>query len=279
MPDKDSKSEVPPQTHSRITTRLNSERDFDRRHDKHDKWRFIVEVGTLLFLAIYTFINYLLYQTSEETFRVAERAYVSLGRSDGTIADLFAPTQLCTPGKLYFQNSGHGLALTFWSNIFPVVGRPLSRGSGYVYTLPNSTIYAHLERWAFPGDPREPWGWNCDGPDIGEGSVHAESLPSSVATLVSAIREKRIAALDIVGTFEYCDQFGSYHCKAFRARYSDAGFISTQNPPSDACPSSDMSDPQGDDIRLRRCQQPKENRAECSSKIPDYFPPDIFRLR
>jgi hypothetical protein len=75
-----------------------------------------------------------------------------------------------------------------------------------------------------------------------------------------------IVALDVLGSFEYCEEFGTYHCTTFRAQYqpSSQEFVPAFNVSDVGCPESGFSEPNGDNIPLLRCAQPGETGTVCS---------------
>jgi len=203
-------------------------------------------------------------QASQDALHITERPYVSIGTKDGTLIDL--PTAN-TPLRIYFVNSGHSPAMNFKLNWFPGIGT--ASPSQYVYKSPGiiGSSYTHIERWKNGAGYA---GVDCNGPNIAAGGTRTEFIAGMPPYLDKADKGT-INSFDILGSFEYCDEFGAYHCTGFTAHYEPSIhlFVSGIDAGPVGCPNSAMSDRNPYMISLPRCPQPSEaNLTGCST--PSY---------
>jgi hypothetical protein len=188
--------------------------------DRLDYATFLVGIITLVVLAIYTGINYGLYnRTSEQLgmIRDSQRPYVSLGRKDGTLAEFVEPRnpQSGQRGgmKIYFQNGGQSPALT--TNVGFLTGVVLTNINGKWQTpagLKSQEVFHNLLRY------RDNKGGS--GEYTGSGSIAPQS--EYVAFVSELLTQEQLnsmakgeSTLMLQGMIEYCDGFGRYYCRQF----------------------------------------------------------------
>jgi hypothetical protein len=192
--------------------------------------------------------------------RISERAYVSIGTLNGTIIDHADGDA----AQMYFVNTGHSAAMNFMANIFTGTGWKLPKG-GWSFESKGSSgqNYAHIQRYASKSN-RGGVGI-CGGPDIAAGGTYVETL-RGLNNLTAARARGDIMSLDVLGSFEYCDEFGTYHCTGFRTQYDPTlnRFFPTDFGSDVGCPIGDISDPDPLNIALPRCPQPGDRETICS---------------
>jgi hypothetical protein len=171
---------------------------------------------------------------TKKALQVTQRAYVTLGRSDGTLMEW----QSLHSGKLgavaiYFQNTGNTAASNFYVQAELVLPEDSAEVPPCKYWGGGArdifTVHVHS------GVPK--------GEILIRGTLAARSLdkvrvttknPLSAAS-AKCIRDGR-SNVSIYGVFEYDDMFGGYCCQNFAAAYlPDYGFLSLP-PFRDNCP-------------------------------------------
>lgn len=146
-----------------------------------------------------------------------ERPSVSLGDTEGKLAEF----QKLPDGRwtvlMYFQNSGRSPAFNFLANFHT--------------SLKRDGLDRHLFRF------RKNVGYMEEG-DRGSANIPANSLYKKYLSPESELSEEehqlvtdpaKSNLLFIFGTMEYCDQFGTFHCDGFQMLYNPAlkNFITT----------------------------------------------------
>jgi hypothetical protein len=193
----------------------------DQEHRRAEKTAKSLAWGTLGVILAYTLFSGGMWlamlaanRNAGHALEVSQRAYVSLGRPDGKLAELFSPDdhQGKTKIVLYFTNSGNIAASRFF-----VVSYRQRRNERQI-----TVQIQHIERWKDLG-PRAPGGIveRYGGPDLGARSVGrfllgpAYDLSPDELTDVKTGKE----ALVVQGSFEYCDGFGRWRCRKFGTLY------------------------------------------------------------
>jgi hypothetical protein len=145
-----------------------------------------------------------------ESLQVSQRAYITIGRRDGTVADFDIPKD---PGgvalvNVYFQNTGHIPAQFSWGTTVPAL--TLSGPSGINFTQP-FTYFVRTKQ---------------------HGAIHQSGTSVTVAgdsvfaATIGYITQDRLAALKsgspallILGMFQYCDELGTNITQSFSLTY------------------------------------------------------------
>lgn len=181
------------------------------------KARFWLEVLALLGLGIYTTVAALQLGTTRDTlkelqiqFRASERPYVGLGNHEGKIAE-FVPQPDIRGAHwvvLHFFNSGHAPALNFnvrywttYNTVFPQpqwpqVQRFRNEVTGKIQVMGGGTTIPGQSEYVFYVGP--------------------QGLPSKEQ--LERLRSTG-EQFYVMGTFDYCDQFGKFHCDGYAATY------------------------------------------------------------
>jgi hypothetical protein len=155
------------------------------------------------------------WEIAKNTLQLSQRAYVTLGKKDGAIADFVIPKDPNQNAEIviYFQNSGHLPAEFAWGTVVPFLAEGGEKKStGITYTHP----YQGFSRIK----------------DRKTGSVTEQGESSQIAgdsVLVSTlgvISQKDLADLPannmgtlIIGMYEYCDELGNLSIHNFGLRY------------------------------------------------------------
>jgi hypothetical protein len=150
-------------------------------------------------------------QQSREFFEASQRPYVTPGTRDGKVAEFKNSERPFV--ALFFSNAGSTPALNFTLNLWGSFGSAKGR-----------LEYLHLNRY------------KVDPPDavIGFRVTRSTTIPGN-STHVAYLPKERAAALSkdqleqvrsakrsfhVLGTYEYCDQFGKYTIANYGAEYS-----------------------------------------------------------
>lgn len=154
---------------------------------------------------------------TQKNLDLSQKAYVTLGRNDGVIADFVIPKDKAQNAEIivYFQNSGHLPAKFAWGTMAGFLGADSAKKStGITYTHP------------FKGLPRRTR-------DIKTGSTGEQGAADGViaggsifVSTLGTISQKDLAELGpnnmgtlILGVFEYCDELGTHSSRQFGLRY------------------------------------------------------------
>lgn len=212
--------------------------------------------------------------TAKAALEANQRAYVSLGKADGTVAKYIPPSKGKNKGtiSLYFQNTGPGPAVNFMVNAV----RRLPKG--HPLLTEQSKKERHIVRWQywFKG---KPFGKGFT-PGFTMAASSTQEIPLD-AMWTPTVKEWELIntgkvqdSLSISGNLEYCDRWGKYHCELFDINYkpSPVGFFTAT---SMQCPEGFpfLPDPKdltrGDDYSatpLPPCEQPEERKADDQQK-------------
>ena len=146
---------------------------------------------------------------TKEALNVSQRAYVTVGRKDGTVTEFAIPGDhsVNTGILIYFQNSGHlpakfNWGLTGFGTVIvpPIPGFP---------PVDSPHRFAPMTRTINHKDGSR---GESGGVIVGGDSVYSTdlgSLPTDSA--LQLIRMNRLFMIN--GAFEYCDALGSYSCR------------------------------------------------------------------
>jgi len=165
------------------------------------------------------------WQVAQETLSVSQRAYVTIGRQDGIVADFDIPKDPKQDAEvvIYFQNNGHVPAKFKWGTTIDLLGIGSTKHSGIKMTH------------AFAGIP----------PRIRDKQYKSISQQGEISTIPSGsvfiatlgtITQKDLAdlpandpSLVILGTYEYCDELGTHLKRNFVLRYRNSAPISSRS--------------------------------------------------
>jgi hypothetical protein len=158
--------------------------------------------------------------------RADERAYVTIGKPDGTVAEIIWPKDdKGTAGLLvYFQNNGRLPAKFNWGADSNIVGIVPSDPTVITYEAwkgpPTELPTNHLFQPMYRARSKDGKAMNWSGTiDIAGGSSYQGVLwEIPKERMIQLIQFDRMFAP--AGKFEYCDGFGKHVCKKFNIRYA-----------------------------------------------------------
>jgi hypothetical protein len=188
------------------------------------RWKILMEwVGAAIILA-YALVTYYTWKTikesnrlSVESLQLTQRAVVTIGRSDGTVADFVIPRDPEQNAEIvvYFQNSGHLPAKFAWGTMvgFLAAGGT-KKSTGITYTHPFKGLPART-RDTKNGSAGEHGA--ADG-IIAGGSIFVSTLGTISQRDLAELRPSNMGTL-ILGMFEYCDELGTHSSREFGLRY------------------------------------------------------------
>jgi hypothetical protein len=184
---------------------------------RRDTFRKRLEIGALLVAAFYAVVTYRLWRTAIDTERAAQRPYVSLGREDGTIAEIIgqsASQPEDTDIRLWFRNTGRQTAHDFTTNLCTMADVWANKcgPSHHVRPLNSPDMIGGIpihNTWL--------------GVDVGSDTyrdaivgVKTSDLEQTRALPLPFFydpKRSRGVPVQIVGTIEYTDSFDEYCCK------------------------------------------------------------------
>jgi hypothetical protein len=154
---------------------------------------------------------------TRDTLQVSQRAYVTIGRKDGVIADFVIPKDPAQNAEIvvYFQNSGRLPAKFAWGTMvgFLAAGS-IKESTGITYTHPFKGLPSRT-RDIKTGSTREQGA--ADGVIAGD-SIFVSTLGTISQKDLAELGPSNMGAL-ILGTFEYCDELGTHSSRQFGLRY------------------------------------------------------------
>lgn len=164
-------------------------------------------------------------ERAENALTISERAYVTIGRPDGTVADIVWPENGTSDAAVivYFQNNGRVPAKFNWgadSTLIDSVPTDLKATGQAQWNPPFTELPTnHLFQPMYRAKNRK-------GPDIqslGTIDIAGGSSYQGLLWEVPAERLHQLINLDRMflpsGKFEYCDGFGKRVCKRFHLQY------------------------------------------------------------
>ena len=154
------------------------------------------------------------WQVAQDTLRVSQGAYVTIGTRDGKAAEFFIPQNPKGTAEIvvYFRNSGHIPAKLNWGTLLPV------------YTIPQSPDFPELKSlkdW----NPMVRTRNRKDGSTQESGAITIAGdsvFPVGVVEMPAERAIKQAATNNMMifwGAYEYCDSTGNYSCKDFHLFY------------------------------------------------------------
>jgi hypothetical protein len=152
-------------------------------------------------------------QFAQESLSISQRAYVTIGRKDGVVADFVIPKDPNQNAEVvvYFQNSGHVPAKFTWGTIASLMPSS-NKPTGITYTHPYGAFSRIRDRKT--GGVTE------------QGESTEIAGDSVVVSTLGTISQKDLADLPInktgvlvIGMYEYCDELGNLSIRNFGLRY------------------------------------------------------------
>jgi hypothetical protein len=170
----------------------------------------ITALATIVIAALtFTYVEYSKRQwkVAQDTLTIGQRAYVTIGRKDGVVADFIVPKDRSQNAEivLYFHNSGHVPAVFSWAPDIGFLGAGSKKKSGIIFTHPSGPMYPLVQHPA-------------------QASIIAgDSIFVSTLGQISQddLRDlpKNDPSLLILGNYEYCDELGDHEDRMFGLRY------------------------------------------------------------
>jgi hypothetical protein len=155
-------------------------------------------------------------ELTQQTLQIGQRAYITIGRKDGVVAELPEPPEGNPRIVLYFQNNGHLPAEFNWGT---TINPPIFQATPRTALPPITSLTPHKftpmtrSRNKKTGDIS-----TSGGVEIGGDSVYVADYGDVAREPVD--RLKRGGELFILnGAFESCDELGTYSCKQFTLSY------------------------------------------------------------
>jgi len=170
---------------------------------------------------------------SENTLKIGQAAYVTIGKPDGTVADIIWPKT--NDGKaglvVYFQNNGRLPAKFNWGADGPIIALLPSDptifnsekwNDGKAIRLATDHYFQPMFRAKNPKEKSFQWSGTID---IGGGSSYQGVLWELPKERMTQLINYEKGVIPIGGRFEYCDGFGNRICKNFQIRYTQDRFV------------------------------------------------------
>lgn len=246
---------------------------------------------TLLFVGAYTVITILLLCQSKKANENAQRAFitsqqanVTIGRPDGTVADIVWPKGKTGKAGLvvYFQNSGHMPAKFNWGvrdgiiAVLPSFDHPNDGTKDIIFRA--ERVFDPMWRVKTKGGG---FSWSGTITIAGNSSYHGvfwelpkERMQQLIDMDSKTGTERR--PFTTGGTFEFCDGFGNRMCRNFYLSYQGEPYNGFALDSEDECPKWEMQgsrQPHGDiSEHLSPCE-PDQTREELQGTVPSLAKP------
>jgi hypothetical protein len=159
------------------------------------------------------------WETMRDTLQTSQRAYITLGRRDGVVAEFAIPKDPKDNAGIviYFQNGGHLPARFDWGLLYPITVIP---------PMPDFPPIESRHRFSPLTRTR-----NRKTGARGEGEGGTIAGDSVYNADVVELPEERVLQLshmnrifEIWGAFEYCDALGGYSCREFTIYYQGSPY-------------------------------------------------------
>jgi hypothetical protein len=153
---------------------------------------------------------------TQNALTVSQRAVVTIGKKDGTIADIIIPKDRSQSADIviYFQNSGHIPTKFVWGTQLSFLGKgmtPQPTGIQYVHPFPGFMWRSRDKKTGSIGESGQ-------SSMIAGDSVIQDTLGEVSQDNLAQFPQKRVVLL-ILGMFEYCDGFGNAIAHNFGITY------------------------------------------------------------
>jgi hypothetical protein len=211
----------------------------ERRKDNTPRWKKRAELTALftavLLLVVNVFIGWGNWRaagaakssadTASKTLLISEQAHITIGRSDGTVAEIVMPNNPKDKAGIlvYFQNSGHVPAKFNWGNDSPIIAiLPTDpnaiKESQYTSQWSDfSTDHYFRPMWRARNRNTGGFGWS------GTITIAGNSAYEGILWEVPKERMLQLMKWDRpfmpAGKFDYCDGFGHHLCRTFSILY------------------------------------------------------------
>jgi len=225
----------------------------------------VVGIGSLAF-------TYEALTDTREQFQAAQRAYITVGRKDGVVAEFIVPQNRPEANAglvLYFQNSGHLPAKFNWGVTY---NAPTNIGSAFPLQFLHSE---HVWKPMVRTINRK----NRTRSGNAESTIGADS---TISEDFGELTQKQVVELatsnkffPINAAFEYCDEIGTYSCREVIIYYQGLPYNSfhliTENNCSPGLRTVQNVNP-GDEY-LPPCETAEERRQKHDTGVPSILEP------
>jgi hypothetical protein len=155
------------------------------------------------------------WKVAQDTLRLSQRAYVTVGRKDGVIAEMIKPTSGSDDANIviYFQNSGHSAAKLAWGMLGGTYLGGGSKGN-------SNFVFTHRYIGLRPRTRDKNGGMSQPGETsiIAGDSILVAALGTISQQHLSELPTNEITTLTL-GQYAYCDNFGTQVTRSFGLRY------------------------------------------------------------
>ena len=156
---------------------------------------------------------------AQNALAIAEQAYITVGRPDGTVAEIIRPNGPESKSSIvaYFQNSGHQPARFNWGTWGPMWGLAfIPKSATGSIEVKSGRLFTPM--WA--GVNRKTGGVGSSGTiTIGGSSIYAVPIVELPKQDLDKMLRESDPALELSGMFDYCDSLGNYSCRTFTIQY------------------------------------------------------------
>ena len=186
-------------------------------------WKWTKRIGILAGIG-YAIVTFFMWRTmrdanklAQKTFEVSQQASVTIGRTDGVVAELrnSGNPKLQDGLVIYFQNSGHMPAKFKWGLEQWFTENPVTM-------LPGTTPFEPMMRTRNKKTGAVTETASTDG-SIGGNAVREVAVGYLPPTFVDYLF-KTNKVFRVNGTYEYCDELGKSSCKTFSLAYQHSPF-------------------------------------------------------
>ena len=213
---------------------------------------------------------------TQDTLNVSQRAYVTVGRADGTVAEIIMPAEPNAKAAIlvYFQNTGHLPARFNWGNSSPMIAvlptdPKVLKDSEMQNTQWSDFDTEHVFQpmWRTKNlKQANSFGWT--------GTITIAGQSAYEGVLWEIPRERMLQLMNWdrpfmpTGKFEYCDGFGNRVCRRFGLRYAGNPYNKLFLASEEECATWEMQvlNPSPDVEYLNPCEVP-EKREELKFKL------------
>jgi hypothetical protein len=187
-------------------------RFFDKHRGSITAFATVVIAAATLVYVVYT---ERLWETTQNALVIGQQAYVTIGRKDGVVAEFVSPKDAKDNAGIviYFQNSGHIPAKCNWGTISDILLIPPVQDFPPIHSPHHFTAMTRTRNTDNPESVGESGGITIAGDSLYTTDV-SELPQSNVARLATMNR-----VFELMGAFEYCDEFGTYSCRQFTMYY------------------------------------------------------------
>jgi hypothetical protein len=234
------------------------------------RWKIVIEWAGAAVLLAYTIITYCTLQAikesnriTTESLRISQRAYITLGRKDGVVAEFLKPSDPNSASAIvvYFQNSGHLPAHINWGATPETDLMAKMPETSPFFGIASYHHFTPIQR--IRGRQNNVLGYDFGiGTVIGSDSLYVADFGTLPSSKLSSLAHN-IKTVEIDGAFESCDDFGTYVCRQFVLKYRPLPYDSfTEINERDCLPFITEIKKRSEFIYLKPCPSPADREEE-----------------